>query len=277
MAIITLTSDYGNVDHRVAAIKGSIMSLSSDIRIVDITHGIDAYNLKQTAYIVRNAYRYFPAGSVHIVSVDSFYRKEVKNVLYRADGHYFIAADNGVLGLVLYDIKPEAVYEITLNNRFDDKVNFTSTDIFVPAAVHLCNGGLPEVIGRPLKKPLEVKVPRAVHNPSENMIIGEVMYIDNFGNIVSNISRKFFEDIFIKTDAVKYTIKFRNLILSTIHSQYTDFIPDWSREREYHGKSVAIFNDVGLLELCVYKGNKHNGARTLFGLKVGEKIYIEFQ
>lgn len=277
MAIITLTSDYGNVDHRVAAIKGSIMSLNSEIHIVDITHEIDAYNLKQAAYIVRNAYNYFPPESVHIVSVDSFYRKEVKNILYKANGHYFIAADNGILGLILYDIKPEAVYEITLNNRFDDKVNFTSTDIFVPAAVHLCNGGLPEVIGRPFDTPVEVKMPRAVHNPSENMIIGEVMYIDNFGNIVSNISRKFFEDTYIKTNAERYTIKFRNLILSTIHSQYTDFIPDWSREREFHGKSVAIFNDVGLLELSIYKGNRQNGARTLFGMNVGEKIYIEFE
>lgn len=275
MAIITLTSDYGLTDHRVAAIKGSILSLNPDANIVDISHEIEAYNLLQTAYIVGNAYKYFPPGSIHIISVDSFYRKEVRNILYKADGHYFIAADNGVLSLIFFDIKPEQVYELTLNNRFDDVVNFTSTDIFVPAAVHLSNGGLPEVIGRPYAMPNEIKFPRAVFNNSENMIVGEVMYIDNFGNLVSNISKKFFEKSQVSFQS--FTIKFRNLTLSHIYNQYTDFIVDWKLERDYHGKSVAIFNDAGLLELCIYKGSKNNGAKTLFGMNVGEKIYIEFK
>lgn len=274
MPIITLTSDYGLVDYRVAAIKGSILCQKTDAQIVDISHEIDAYNLLQTAYIVRNAYKFFPTGSVHIISVDSFYRKEVKSVLYYADGHYFIAADNGVLGLIFFDIKPEAIYEITLNNRFDDYVQSTTTDIFVPAAVHLLNGGLPEVIGRKFKNPKDLSFPRAVYAQSEKMIIGEVMYIDNFGNVVSNISKKFFEKNFKGFNS--FIVKFRTLALSNIYNQYTDFVPDWENERDYHGKSVAIFNDAGLLELCIYKGNKSNGAKNLFGLNVGEKIYIEF-
>lgn len=274
MPIITLTSDYGLVDYRVAAIKGSILSQKQDVQIVDISHEIEAYNILQTAYIVRNAYKYFPKGSVHIISVDSFYRKEVKSVLYVADGQYFIAADNGILGLIFFDINPDNVYEITLNNRFDDHVQSTTTDIFVPAAVHLLNGGLPEVIGRKFKTPKDITFQRAVYMPAENMIIGEVMYIDNFGNVVSNISKKFFEKNFKGFN--NFIVKFRNLSLSNIHNQYTDFIVDWENERDYHGKSVAIFNDAGLLELSIYKGNKNNGAKTLFGLNVGEKIYVEF-
>lgn len=275
MAVITFTSDYGLIDHRVAAVKGAILNLKEDATIVDITHQIQAYNLLQTAYIVRNAYSYFPKGTVHIISVDSFYTKERKCILYKADDHYFIAADNGVLSLIFYDINPEAVYEITFNNRFDDEVRFTSTDIFAPVAVHLQNGGLPEVIGRKFNTPKQLSFPRAVFNESEKMLIGEIMYIDNFGNVVSNISRKNFEKSSVGFES--FIVKFRNLALSRIHDQYTDLVNDWQNEQEFHGKAAAVFNDAGLLELTIYKGNEESGARSLFGLQVGESIYVEFQ
>jgi len=195
MSIITLTSDFGNLDYRVAAVKGSILSLNQKVNIVDISHEIQAFNLIQTSYIVRNAYKHFPKGTIHIVSVDSFHNRNRKNILYKSDGHYFLAADNGVLSLIFFDVKPEAIYEITLNNRFDDIVNFTSTDVFVPAAVHLANGGLPEVIGRKIDSAKQLLFPKPVYNESEKMIIGEVTYIDNFGNIISNINKDLFETI----------------------------------------------------------------------------------
>jgi len=274
MAIITFTSDYGLVDHRVASVKGKILSLNEEINIIDISHQIQAYNLLQTAYIVRNSYSFFPKGTVHIISVDSFFTKDRKAILYKANGHFFIAADNGLLSLIFFDIKPESVYEITLNNRFDDEVSFTSTDIFAPVAVHLHNGGLPEVIGRKFKSPKQLSFPRPVFNENEKMIMGEIMYIDNFGNVISNITRNFFEKNSV--DYEGFLVKFRNLALTKIYNRYTDFVHDWSKEHEYHGKSAAIFNDEGLLELTIYKGNSLNGAKTLFGLKVGESIYVEF-
>lgn len=275
MPVITLTSDYGLTDYRVASIKGKILSLKEDAVIVDITHQIEAYNLLQTAYIVRNAYPHFPKGSIHIIAVDSFFSKQRKFVLYKADEHYFMAADNGVLSLIFYNQKPEMVYEITLNNRFDDVVNFSATDIFAPAAVHLYNGGLPEVIGRKFKNPVQTTFIQPVFNSSEKIIVGEVMYIDNFGNIVSNISQVFYEKI--KANFEKFTILFRNISLHHIYQSYTGFIDDWTNEREYHGKSTALFNEVGLLEIAIYKGSLNNGAKSLFGLSPGEKIYIEFE
>ncbi|RXM39239.1 hypothetical protein BOQ62_12995 [Chryseobacterium sp. CH21] len=274
MSIITLTSDFGNLDYRVAAVKGKILSLNPEVNIIDITHDIQAFNLIQTSYIVRNAYKYFPKGSIHILSVDSFYHKSRRNIIYKADGSYFLAADNGLLSLIFFDIKPEAIYELTLNNRFDDVIDFTSTDIFVPAAVHLANGGLPEVIGRKIQSAKQLMFPRAVYNESEGMIIGEVTYIDNFGNIISNINKDFFENISKGYNG--FTIKFRNLSLSRVFSSHTEVVSDWERETEFHGQSAAIFNDSQLLELTIYKGSKKNGAKSLFGLNVGENIYIEF-
>ena len=85
MPIITLTTDYGLTDYRVAAIKGKILNLKEDVNIVDISHDIQPYNLTQTSYIVRNAYRFFPKGTVHIIAVDSLYSKQRKSLLYKAD------------------------------------------------------------------------------------------------------------------------------------------------------------------------------------------------
>jgi S-adenosylmethionine hydrolase len=275
MSVITLTSDYGLVDHRVASMKGKILSWSEEVKVVDVTHNIAAYNLLQTAYIVRNAYKFFPEGSIHIIAVDSFYHKSRKNIIAKIDGHYFISADNGITNLMFFDIKPEALYEITLNNRFDDKVIFPATEIFVPAAMHLYKGGLPEVIGRKIKSIKDVSFPRAIYNEPEKMIIGEVMYIDNFGNVVSNISRKFFEKYALISE--NFTVKFRNIVSSKILDQYTDVVTDWNREQEFHGKSSVIFNDADLLEITIYKGSVLNGASTLFGMSTGEKIYVEFE
>ncbi|MCC2591720.1 S-adenosyl-l-methionine hydroxide adenosyltransferase family protein [Chryseobacterium sp. MFBS3-17] len=273
MPIITLTSDYGYTDYRLAAIKGSILSRNPDAKIVDITHNIQAYDLQQTAYIVGNAYRHFPPGSIHIISVDSSYHKERKYIIYKADGHYFLAADNGVLSLIFYDIKPEKIYEITINTRFDDVVNFATTDILVPAALHLQNGGLPEVIGRKYKTPRELSFPNA--GSKDDFIFGEVLYIDNYGNIISNITKKLFDEMM--SLHTSFSIRFRTLALSKIYRTHTGVVTDWETEHEQHGKPAAIFNDSGLLELTIYKGTAENGARTLFGLKVGEPIYIEFK
>ena len=123
MPIITLTSDYGNLDHRVSAIKGSILS-NPDARIIDITHEIGAYNLIQTAYILRNAYAHFPKEVCTLFPWTVFFTKTIKNLLVKMDGHYFITADNGLMSLTFFDQKPEAIYEITINNRFDDEVKF---------------------------------------------------------------------------------------------------------------------------------------------------------
>lgn len=274
MPVITLTSDYGMLDHRVAAIKGSLIQLNPNSNIVDISHEITAYNLLQTAYILRNSYFNFPKESIHIVSVDSFFHKDRKNLLVKADGHYFIVADNGLMSLVFHDQKPEAIYEITINNRFDDDVKFASTDIFAPVAAHLSNGGLPELIGRKIKNYKEIKLPVSSFNEPEKMLIGEVMYIDQFGNCVTNISKTSFDKTAVAYK--NFEINIRNIFLKNINRKYTDIITDWKKETDYIGKASAIFNAQELLEITIYKGNHKSGANSLFGLKVGDKIYIQF-
>ena len=274
MPIITLTTDFGTTDGKVACIKGCILSMQPDVSIVDISHDIEPYNLTQTGYIVKNAYSHFPKGSIHIISVDSFYHKDRKFLVCKADGHYFIMADNGLTSLIFYDIKPESIHEITLNNRFDDVVNFTSTDIFVPVAVHLYKGGIPEIIGREIQQIKEITYPKPYFNENEKILIGEVVYIDHFGNAVSNIKKDVFEQYFL---AFKdFDVKFRGFSTKKIVEKYTDIIPDWEKESSFHGKELALFNEADLLEIAIYKGSKASGASALMGLNIGEKIYVEF-
>ena len=274
MPIITLTTDFGTTDGKVACIKGCILSMQPDVSIVDISHDIEPYNLTQTGYIVKNAYSHFPKGSIHIISVDSFHHKDRKFLVCKADGHYFIMADNGLLSLIFYDIKPESIHEITLNNRFDDVVNFTSTDIFVPVAVHLYKGGIPEIIGREIQQIKEITYSKPHFNENEKILIGEVVYIDHFGNAVSNISKEIFEQYFL---AFKdFDVKFRGFSTKKIVEKYTDIIPDWEKESSFHGKELALFNEADLLEIAMYKGSKTNGAAPLMGLNIGEKIYVVF-
>ncbi|WP_407480868.1 S-adenosyl-l-methionine hydroxide adenosyltransferase family protein [Elizabethkingia meningoseptica] len=274
MSIITLTSDYGLLDYRVAAIKGSIYNQLATTTIVDITHEIQAYNLQQTAYIIRSAYKYYPKGTIHIISVDSFYHKDRKNIIAKVDDHYFICADNGLLSLMFFDINPDETYEIVLGNRFDDEVNFTSTDIFAPVAVHLAKGGIPEVVGKKVTEIKEHSFPRAILNETEGIMVGEIMYIDNFGNAISNIKKSFFNNTLKSYD--KFELKFRNFVMSKVNNDYTDVVENWENEPQYHGNISAIFNADDLLEVAIYKGSSTNGASSLLGLSVGERIFVEF-
>ena len=273
MPIITFTSDYGLTDYRVAAVKGALYSLQRDCTVVDISHQISAYNLLQTSFVIRQTYPYFPKGSIHLIAVDSFFHPDRKNLLFQCDGHYFLCADNGLFSLIFSHITPDAVYEITYNNRFDDVVEFPAADVLAPAAVHLQKGGLPEMIGRPVKTYRELSLPKA--GQRDRMLFGEIIYVDNFGNLVSNISKKLFESMLSSHE--RYTIKFRNLSMVKVYQDYAEMIPNWEDEPQYHGRSAALFNYAGLLELSIYKGNLKNGARSLFGLGVGENIYVEFE
>lgn len=272
--IITLTTDFGTLDHRVAAIKGSIFSMQNDAQIVDISHQISPHHLMQTAYVLGNAYHHFPKGTIHIIGVDSFYHKERKFLICKAEGHFFILADNGLFSLIFQNIKAEKIYEITLNNRFDDRVNFTPIDIFVPVAVHLSKGGIPEMVAREITEIKEVIAPKSTFNEAQKMLIGEIIYIDHFGNAVSNISREIFEKIMPRYTS--FSIKFRNLTINKIVEIYTDVVKNWENENAYAGKEMALFNDAQYLEIALYKGCKSNGACSLLGLNVGEKIFIEF-
>lgn len=276
MPIITLTTDFGLKDHFVAAVKGAIFSELEDIPIVDISHLVSPFHITEAAYIIQNAYKSFPKGTIHIVGVDSELTPENKHLALFLDGHYFLCADNGIMSLITQHLKPDKIVEITIHDTLSS--DFPVLDVFVKVATHLARGGSLDVIGKKIAKIKEIKGLAPAVNLTHHQIVGSVLYIDNYGNVVSNITKKLFHKIG-KGNA--FTITARTVKFKHIYSKYSDAIDfnSAATNREEDGKKIAIWNSSGYLELAIYKSNPHTvgSASTLFGLHFRDAITIDFE
>lgn len=273
MSVITLTTDFGSKGYMVASVKGSILKELPDAQIIDITHEIEPFNILSAAFIIRNVYRDFPDETVHLIGVDTLPTKVTKLLAAKIDGQYFIAADNGILSLILAEQKPENMVEITLG-RFEELSNFPSRDIFVPVACHLARGGKLEIIGNKTNKYKEANSLRPVVN-NEMLLSGTVVSIDNYGNVITNIQKSFFEEV---RRGRNFEVLVRNFRFKKISTRYSDVVKDFDNEVASHGESLVLFNASGYLEIAVYKGNPKTfgGASNLYGLSLGDRISIEF-
>ena len=275
MAIITLTTDFGEKDHFVGAIKGEIYNEFENVKIVDISHSISPFNIIEASYIIQNAYKSFPKGSIHIIGIDAERNPENKHIALKLDGHYFICADNGIMCLVVSEFVPEKIVEINIHNNV--QTSFPVLDVFVKVAAHIARGGTLEVIGKVIGSIKELKGTKPVVNNEQNQIIGSVLYIDNYGNVVTNITRKLFEDIGKGRD---FEIMARNYKFKNVYERYSDAINfNLSKEkREEDGKKLAIFNTAGYIELAIYKSNPLTvgGANSLFGLDYRDTVSVNF-
>ncbi|MEM9075544.1 MAG: SAM-dependent chlorinase/fluorinase [Bacteroidota bacterium] len=275
MAIITLTTDFGLKDHFVGAIKGTILSHISDVDIVDISHFISPFNIQECAYILKNCYHHFPKGTIHIVGVDSEISPENEHIVVEAEGHFFIGANNGIISMVASEIKIDSIMEINLPQ---DEVNsFPVLEVFIPVACHLARGGKLEVIGRPFKNLKESKEfePRITNDG--RTIVGNIIYIDNYGNAVTNIRKSLFEAYRNGRD---FEISARTNKIKTLHDTYNGLINyELDRgQRKGPGDILALFNTSGFVELSIYKSdlNSVGGASTLLGLNYRDTITINF-
>lgn len=274
MAIITLTTDFGLKDHFVGAVKGAIYNELEDVRIVDISHNISPFHTHEAAYIIQNAYKSFPEGTIHIIGVDSELNPENLHIALYLDKHYFICADNGIMSLLIAEMNPEKMVEINIHDRFS--TNFPVLDVFVKVAAHLARGGTLDVVGRTITSIKELKGLRPVIK-GDTQIIGNVLYVDNYGNVITNINKKLFDSL---SRGRNFKITARSTQITKIHTRYSDAInfnapPD---QREEGGKKLAIWNSSGYLELAVYKSNPLSvgGASSLFGLSFRDSVTINF-
>jgi len=275
MAIITLTTDFGLKDHFVGTIKGTIYRELEDARLVDISHSISPFNIQECAYILKNSYKAFPEGTIHIVGVDSEPTPENQHIAVLVDHHYFIGANNGVISLITSTIQPEKVVEINIPNP--SRGSFPVMDVFVQVACHLARGGTLEVVGKPFRELKELKefAPRVTNDGQT--IIGSVIYIDNYGNVITNIQRGLFEAY---RKGRNFELNARNKKLTQIHNKYSDIINfDLDKQqRNGPGDLLALFNSADYIELAIYKSdlNTVGGASTLLGLDYRDTIIINF-
>ena len=276
MAIITLTTDFGEKDHFAGAVKGTIYSEIENVRIVDISHSISPFHITEAAYIIKNAYKCFPKGSIHIIGIDSELTPENKHLAVLLDDHYFICANNGILSLIASEIKPEKIVEINIHNTVE--TNFPVLDVFVRVAAHIARGGTLEVIGKNVENLAYLRDVNPYVNSEKNQIIGHVIYIDNYGNVVTNVSRKLFDSVRKGRD---FIINARTARFQEIFETYSDAInfKIEKEKREEDGKKLAIFNSAGYIELAIYKSNPSTvgSASTLFGLELRNSITINFE
>ena len=275
MPIVTLTTDFGEKDHYVGAVKGSIYSELNEVRIVDISHSISPFHITEAAYIIQNAYSSFPKGSIHIIGIDSELNPENRHIAVELDGHFFICANNGIISMLASEIRPEKIVEINIHDRLES--NFPVLDVFVKVACHLARGGTLEVIGKTITEIKELTGIRPVVNPEGNQILGNVIYIDNYGNVVSNITKTLFEKV---GKGRNYKITARTANFSTVYNHYSDAInfdvP--ADRREEDGKKLALWNSSKYLELAIYKSNPKTvgSASSLFGLEYLDTVTVHF-
>ncbi|MCK7590644.1 SAM-dependent chlorinase/fluorinase [Subsaxibacter sp. CAU 1640] len=275
MAIITLTTDFGEKDHYAGAIKGAIYSESEDFKIVDISHSVQPFNILEAAYIIQNAYNSFPKGTIHIIGIDSELNPENKHIAVKLDDHYFICANNGIMSMICAEIAAEKIVEINIHDKV--ATNFPVLDIFAKVACHIARGGTLEVVGKVID---HIKPIRNMHpfvNDEKNQIIGNVIYIDNYGNVITNISRKFFESI---QKGRSYEIFARSYKFKEIFKKYSDIVnfdtPIENRNDE--GKALVLFNSSDYLEIAIYKSDNSTvgSASTLMGLQLRDTVTVNF-
>lgn len=276
MPIITLTTDFGLKDHFLGSVKGALYQDIPDVKIVDISNNISPFNIIEAAYIIENSYKNFPVGTIHIIGVDSEFNVEKKHLVIYLDEHYFICADNGILSLLCNKIMPEKIVEI---NIFDNKnTTFPVLDVFVKVAAHIHRGGTIDLVGTKTEKIIDVHEINPILNNKKKEIIGHVIYIDNYGNVVLNITQNIFKKF---GKSRPYVINARNYKFNRIYRTYSDAIKfEINKEsRKEEGKKIALFNKSNYLELAIYKSNPKltGGASSLFGLNYRDTVTINFE
>jgi S-adenosylmethionine hydrolase len=186
--IITLTTDFGLKDPYAAEMKAAILSLCPNAAIVDITHQIEKFNTRIGVYVLASAAPYFPEGTIHVAVVDPGVGTRRRPILIQTQRGFFVGPDNGLLISAAEHQGIKRIHEITNPRLMLPKVSstFHGRDVFAPAAAHLANGVHPTEFGREIReiaRPEFTKVTRR-----KDMLIGEVLHVDNFGNIITNIN-----------------------------------------------------------------------------------------
>ena len=231
MPIVSLTTDFGEKDYSVSAIKASLHIEIPEARVIDVSHQISPFNHTEASYILKNAYTAFPKGSIHVLGVDSERTPEVSHVAMLLNGHYFIGADNGVFSLIAEETQPEKIVEINIHQNLVS--SFPVLDVFVKVAGHLARNGQLEVIGKTIQNVKKVTGLNPVVAPEGNALMGSIIYIDNYGNVVTNITKKQFQEVGKSRDFTIFarTEKFHKIV--NHYSEAIDFsLPAGKRDED---------------------------------------------
>jgi S-adenosylmethionine hydrolase len=258
--IVTLLTDFGMSDHYVAAMKGVILGICPEAELVDITHEIAPYAIAEGAYTLAQAWRCFPKGTTHLAVVDPGVGSKRRAILAEADGHRFIAPDNGLLSFILNEVPSARVREISQARFFRDSVSrtFHGRDIFAPVSAHIARGIDPKRFGIVINDTCAENF-TAIFQESSLSCVGSVLRIDRFGNVISNLEGGKFGRI--ATDPFQIRIGTRTV--STFHPTFAEAKP---------GEIFALFGSSGFIELSM---NQSDASKRL-GVRTGSPLTLRF-
>ena len=257
--LITLTTDFGMQDGNVGVMKGVIYGLNPQARIVDLSHDIEPQKIAQAAFVLSRHYRYFPAGTIHLVVVDPGVGSERRALIVQTAQAFFVAPDNGVLTYVVHDARRASadLHIIDISNpRFwlqDVSPVFHGRDIFAPVAAHLSLGIPVPAFGKEVNDLVTFPLPQVERG--EGKLKGQVAHIDRFGNLLTNIYRR---DL-LSLREIK--VRVRNREIAGLSRTYAD-----GRE----GEVIAYIDSSEELAVAVVLGS----ARDLLGAQVGDEVEV---
>lgn len=272
MHIITLITDLGVKDYYLAGVKGQLYSHSKEVKLVDISHDVEPFNIAQAAFFINNVIGDFPPGTVHFLGVDALPQISIGNpeanlypIIMKLEGQYFVGCDNGIFSLLRNYKKAESIVRI---DDFSSKfaLRYPTRHIYVPTLLKLANGTDMAELGEEIDEVKRVYTTQPIIET--NLIKGSVIHLDKYGNVITNITEKMFNEI---GGGNPFTIYFKNAqyFIENISKNYYE-VPT--------AEKLALFNEAGFLEIAINKGVVGNGggAGTLLGLKVGDVIRMEF-
>ena len=248
-------SDSGMSDHYVSAVKAKILSVNPGLRIFDITHHIEPFNIAHAAFILKSVYNDFPKGTVHLIAVNSHGERTNRYLASKIEDHFFLGADNGIFSLIC-EKEPAMIAELFRND--DSHSSFPEKNILAKAAAMLASGSGMNDIGAYTNEYLR-KIDRKFR-ATKKQISGNVIRVDHFGNLITNIEEEVFR--ILRKDR-KFVIQFGREKVNMINNSYNE---------TDDGDCFVLFNDLGLLEIGINKGN----ASRLLGLKYDSPVNIIF-
>ena len=257
--IITLTTDFGISDPYVGIMRGVILSINPKAKIIDITHSIPPQNIISAGFTIKNSFSFFPEKTIHLVVVDPGVGSKRSPILIKTEKYFFIGPDNGLFSSIISNEKIENIIEITNKNYFLKKVSrtFHGRDIFAPVTAHLSTGKRPDTFGSDLKNPIITPFPEpCIVNSNEAE--GEVIHIDRFGNLLTNISTSFIEKV---AGTKSFYLEVNNIPISKIVPYYAAAEDD---------ELFCIIGSSDMLEISI----KNSNAQKSTLIKRGDKVRI---
>jgi hypothetical protein len=259
--IVTLLTDFGTADYFVGAMKGAVLASNPEARVVDITHEVPPYDVEAGAFTLRAAFETFPAGTVHVAVVDPGVGSARRAVAVEGRGHTFVGPDNGLFGHVYERVRPFRVFQLTNANYFRREVSptFHGRDIFAPVAGALSRGVGAEELGPEVFDFARLPT-AAVERAGDGTLVGAVIHVDRFGNLVTNVTPGELDD-----DAVA-----RGARLLINGREVRRFCRFFAEEAEGSGEPFALWGSAGLLEVAVFR----DSAARLLGARRGDRVEV---